>query len=184
MTDFSKLFSSLPNLITLGRLLLAPLAVAMIASNRYTEAFVIFIAAGASDAIDGYIAKRFDLRTELGAYLDPLADKALLVSIYGSLAIMGVLPPWIAILVVFRDLLIVAGVVVAWLLDNRVEIRPVWVSKFNTASQIAVAAYVLGAQAWGVAPIPFLTFAVWLVAASTFLSGAVYIMQWLEHMRV
>jgi cardiolipin synthase len=182
--EISKLFSSLPNLISLARLLLAPLAVAMIASQRFSEAFLIFLAAGISDAVDGFIAKRFDLRTELGAYLDPLADKALLVSIYISLAIVAVIPPWIAILVVFRDLLIVAAVMVSWVLDNRVEIRPLWVSKFNTASQIAVAAFVLGAKAYGLTPIPGLDLAIWLVAASTLASGGVYIGQWLKHMGV
>src|SRR5579871_1992957 len=84
--QFDKLFASLPNLITLARLLLAPLAVLMIVSQRYLFAFVIFVSAGVSDAVDGFIAKRFNLRTELGAYLDPLADKALLVSIYVTLA--------------------------------------------------------------------------------------------------
>jgi CDP-alcohol phosphatidyltransferase len=116
--EVSKLFVSLPNLITLVRLLLAPLAVSMIASQRFVEAFLIFLAAGISDAVDGFIAKRFDLRTELGAYLDPLADKALLVSIYVTLAIVGVVPTALAILVVSRDLMILAAVLVSWLLDN------------------------------------------------------------------
>jgi cardiolipin synthase len=101
--EFSKLFPSLPNLITVARLLLAPLAVLMIASQRYLEAFLIFVIAGISDGVDGFIAKRFNLTTELGAYLDPLADKALLVSIYVTLAISGVLPAAIAILVVSRS---------------------------------------------------------------------------------
>ena len=123
--EFSKLFPSIPNLITVARLLLAPLAVLMIASQRYVEAFLIFVIAGISDGVDGFIAKRFNLTTELGAYLDPLADKALLVSIYVTLAISGVLPAAIAILVVSRDLMIMSAVVVSWLLDNPVAIRPV-----------------------------------------------------------
>jgi cardiolipin synthase (CMP-forming) len=180
--ELAKLFASLPNLITLARLLLAPLAVLMIVSQRFMPAFAIFVVAGLSDAVDGFIAKRFDLRTELGAYLDPLADKALLVSIYVTLAIVHELPPAIAIIVVSRDLMILIAVLISWLLDNPVAIRPVWVSKFNTAAQIAVAALVLGVKAFGLQPLPGQEFAVWLVAASTIASGAVYIAQWLDHM--
>jgi cardiolipin synthase len=180
--EFSKLFPSLPNLITLSRLLLAPMVVLMIASQRFVEAFLIFVVAGISDAVDGFIAKRFNLRTELGAYLDPLADKALLVSIYVSLAIVDVLPAAIAILVVSRDLMILTAVIVSWLLNNPVEIRPVLVSKINTTAQIALAALVLGAKAYGLSPVPGQDVAVWLVAGSTLASGGVYIGQWLDHM--
>ena len=73
----SWVFANLPNLITLARLLLTPMAVTMIVSQRFVAAFLIFVAAGVSDAVDGFIARRFDLRSELGSYLDPLADKAL-----------------------------------------------------------------------------------------------------------
>ena len=178
----SRLFANLPNLITLARLLLTPLVVNMIVAHRFVAAFVIFVVAGVSDGIDGFIAKRFDLRTELGAYLDPLADKALLVSIYVTLAIYGFLPAAIAILVVSRDLMILVAVLVSWLLDNPVEIRPVLVSKINTTAQIALAALVLGAKAYGMSPVPGLDVAVWIVAASTLASGGVYISQWLDHM--
>ncbi len=180
--EFSKRFASLPNLITLARLLLAPLVVVMIASGRFMEAFLIFVVAGVSDAIDGYIAKTFDLRTELGAYLDPLADKALLVSIYVTLAISGVLPPALAILVVSRDLMILSAVIVSWLLSKPVEIRPLLVSKINTTAQIALAALVLGAKAYGLSPVPGQDVAAVLVAGSTLASGGVYIRQWLNHM--
>ena len=180
--ELVKLFPSLPNLITLARLLLAPVAVLMITSNRFAEAFLIFVVAGISDAVDGFIAKRFNLRTELGAYLDPLADKALLVSIYVTLAISDVLPAAIAILVVSRDLMILSAVIVSWLLANPVAIRPVLVSKINTTAQIALAALVLGAKAYGLSPVPGQGVAVWLVAASTLASGGVYISQWLDHM--
>jgi cardiolipin synthase (CMP-forming) len=181
--DFAKVFAGLPNLITVARLLLAPLAVLMIVSQRFMPAFVIFLAAGVSDALDGFIAKRFNLRTELGAYLDPLADKALLVSIYVTLSIVGELPPAIAIIVVSRDVMILIAVLISWLLDNPVAIKPVWVSKFNTAVQIAVAALVLGGRAVGLDPFPGEQYALWLVAASTLASGGVYITQWLDHMK-
>src|SRR5580658_3919586 len=180
--NIGQVLSNLPNLITLARMLMTPLAVMMIISQRFLPAFLIFILAGVSDAIDGFIAKNFDLRTELGAYLDPLADKALLVSIYVTLAISGVVPTALAILVVSRDLMILAAVVVSWLLNNPVAIRPVLVSKINTTAQIAFAALVLGAKAYGLSPVPGQDVAVWLVAASTLASGSVYISQWLHHM--
>src|ERR1700678_4622504 len=104
--NIGQVLNNLPNLVTLARMLMTPLAVMMIISQRFLPAFLIFILAGVSDAVDGFIAKRFNLRTELGAYLDPLADKALIVSIYVTLSIVGELPPAIAIIVVSRDVMI------------------------------------------------------------------------------
>jgi cardiolipin synthase len=163
-------------------MLMTPLAVLMIISQRFLAAFLIFILAGVSDAIDGFIAKRFNLGTELGAYLDPLADKALLISIYISLAIYAGLPAWVAITVVSRDVMILVAVLVSWLLDKPVEIRPVWVSKVNTVAQIALAGVALGVRAYGLDPRPFQTYLEWIVAATTLASGGVYIAQWLDHM--
>ena len=108
---------SIPNLITLGRILLVPVVVWAIASGEQYIwiAFVLFLAAGVSDAVDGYLAKRFHMTTELGAYLDPLADKALIVSIYLTLGIKGLIPGWLVILVVSRDIMIVGAVMLSWL---------------------------------------------------------------------
>lgn len=180
--DISRLLANLPNLITLARLLMTPLAVSMIVSQRFAEAFVIFALAGGSDAVDGFIAKRFDLRTELGSYLDPLADKALLISIYVALAAIGALPPALAILVVSRDLMILFAVLVSWLLVNPIAIRPVWISKFNTFAQIAFAAFVLGSKAFGYDQFALHQGLALVVAATTLASGGVYIAQWLNHM--
>jgi cardiolipin synthase len=178
----SRLLANLPNLITLARLLMTPLAVSMIISQRFADAFVIFVLAGSSDAVDGFIAKRFDLRSELGSYLDPLADKALLISMYVALAAIGALAPALAILVVSRDLMILFAVLVSWLLANPIAIQPVWISKFNTAAQIAFAAFVLGSKAFGYhEPTVQLGLAL-IVAASTLASGGVYVAQWLNHM--
>ena len=86
------------------------IVIVMIVQGRWGAAFTFFVVAGVSDGIDGFIARRFDMRSELGSYIDPLADKALLVSIYVTLAIVGVLPGWLAIVVVSRDAMIVAAV--------------------------------------------------------------------------
>jgi cardiolipin synthase len=180
--NISRILSNIPNLITLARMLMAPLAISMIVSQRFMPAFMIFLLAGISDAIDGFIARNFDLRTELGAYLDPLADKALLISIYVSLAIYAELPAWLAIAVVSRDVMILVAVMVSWLMDKPVEIRPVWESKINTAAQIALAGFALGVRAYGFGLQPVQTVLEWTVAATTFGSGGVYIAQWLDHM--
>jgi cardiolipin synthase (CMP-forming) len=182
LMNIGTVLSNLPNFVTLARMLMTPLAVMMIISQRFLPAFLIFILAGVSDAIDGFIAKRFDLRTELGAYLDPLADKALLISIYVSLAIYAGLPAWIAITVVSRDVMILVAVLVSWLLDKPVEIRPVWVSKLNTVAQITLAGFALGTRAYGLEQPLLQTSLQWIVAATTLASGGVYIAQWLDHM--
>ena len=91
-------------------------------------AFVLFLAAGVSDAVDGFLAKRFDMATELGAYLDPLADKALIVSIYVTLGITGAIPLWLVILVVSRDIMIVGAVILSWVVDKPMTLRPLMVS--------------------------------------------------------
>ena len=178
----SKLFASLPNFITVGRLLLVPLIIELIDDRRWFQVFLVFLVAGVSDAVDGFVAKRFDLRSELGAYLDPLADKALLVSIYVALAIASVLPNWLAILVVSRDVMIVGAVLIAAVLLKPVPIRPLWISKVNTTAQIAFAAGVLGAEAFGLRLGTWFAMAVLVVAALTVASAAAYLARWLDHM--
>jgi cardiolipin synthase len=173
---------TIPNLITIARLVLVPLVIVMIGQGRWLSAFALVVAAGASDAVDGYIAKRFDMRTELGAYLDPLADKALLVSIYVTLAVTGVLPGWLAVTVVSRDIMIVAAIILSRLMDRPVAIRPLFVSKLNTAAQIAFAVLVLAAKAFDVEPGSFDDAAMLAVAGLTIASAAAYLALWLKHM--
>lgn len=175
---------SLPNLISLGRLVLAPAIIAMIASQRWKEACVIFIVAGLSDAIDGWIAKTFDLRSELGAYLDPVADKTLIVSIYVALAIEGALPATITILVVARDLLIIVAFMISTIMHKPVKIRPLMVSKINTAAQLGLAAAVLGAKAFGLPAGLWFDVFLYIVAGLTLASAAAYLAQWTRHMNI
>jgi CDP-diacylglycerol--glycerol-3-phosphate 3-phosphatidyltransferase len=96
---------TIPNFITMARLLSVPLIVWLMIADRYVAAMLLFIIAGISDAADGFIAKRFGASSELGAYLDPVADKALLVSVFATLGFKGVLPAWVVVLVVSRDIL-------------------------------------------------------------------------------
>ena len=172
---------TIPNLLTIGRLVIVPLVIVMIGQERWMVAFVLFVVAGVSDGVDGFIARRFDMRSELGAYIDPLADKALLVSIYVTLAVVGVLPDWLAIVVVSRDVMIVSAIIVSRLMERPVEIKPLLVSKLNTATQIAFAALVLCVQAFGVG-FGLMHAAMWLVAILTIVSAGAYLARWMRHM--
>ena len=173
---------SIPNIITLGRILLVPIIVWAIVSSQMEVAFALFLIAGISDAVDGFLAKRFNMASELGALLDPLADKALLVSIYMALGIWGAVPHWIVILVVSRDIMIVGAVIVSWLFDKPVEMKPSKVSKLNTAAQVAYAALVLASLAFGFGADLARTVAMWTVAALTLLSVGFYVREWWRHM--
>jgi cardiolipin synthase (CMP-forming) len=173
---------SIPNLITLGRILLVPFVVWAIASGAMWLAFVLFLAAGVSDAVDGFLAKRFHMTTELGAYLDPLADKALIVSIYLTLGIKASIPGWLVILVVSRDILIVGGILLAWLLGKPFKIKPLVVSKLNTAAQIVFACVVLGSLGFDIAAHNLTMALMGLVTALTLLSVAAYLAEWVRHM--
>ncbi|WP_282571768.1 CDP-alcohol phosphatidyltransferase family protein [Roseomonas acroporae] len=170
---------TLPNVITLMRLCAVPATIWLILQGRLDAAFWLFVAAGVSDGLDGWLARVRNARSALGALLDPVADKALLVSVYVTLAAIGVLPDWLAILVVFRDLVIVGGVALLALLGPRPPIRPLPISKLNTLLQIALAGVALLLAGPGRAlggPLGWLQPAlVWLVAASTLASGAAYV---------
>ena len=173
---------TIPNLITIARLFLVPLTIWLITSDEPVAAFWAFVIAGVSDGIDGFIARQFKQRSVLGSYLDPLADKTLLVSIYVAFAIIGDLPVWLAILVVSRDLLIVAGVVLSWMLDRPVAMHPRWISKANTLAQIVLASVVLGDQAFVLALADLITALTGIVGTLTIASAAVYAVDWVKHM--
>jgi len=173
---------TIPNLITILRLILVPVVVVMINQGQWAAAFCVFAFAGISDAIDGFIARRYNMRTEFGAYIDPLADKALLVSIYVTLSVVNVLPGWIAIVVVSRDLMILAAIIVSRLLERPMEIRPLLVSKLNTAAQIAFAGLVLAMMAFQPQTGAVMDTGMWIVALLTVVSGVAYLTRWLRHM--
>jgi cardiolipin synthase len=173
---------SIPNIITLGRILLVPFIVWAIVSSQMEAAFAVFLIAGISDGVDGFLAKRFNMTSELGALLDPLADKALLVSIYMALGIWGAIPRWIVILVVSRDIMIVAAVLVSWLFDKPVAMKPLIVSKLNTFAQVAFAALVLASLAFGFNSYPYDIALMGFVTIFTVASMALYLVEWLRHM--
>ena len=173
---------NIPNFITLGRIISVPVIFWLLLSGENKIAFFVFLCAGLSDAVDGYLAKRFDWRTELGSYLDPLADKLLIVSIFIALGVRNELPLWLVIAVVSRDILIVAAVLLAWLLDLPVRIKPLVVSKANTVAQIVLAATVLADQAFALGLGTARLVLVWITGALTLISLAAYLRAWFMHM--
>ena len=173
---------NLPNVITLGRIILVPVIFWLLVNGSTKYAFLVFVCAGISDAVDGFIAKRYKLETELGGYLDPLADKLLIVSIYVALGVAKQLPSWLVIAVVSRDILIVVGVLLAWLLGNPLAMKPRAVSKANTAAQIVLAATVLADEGFQLGAGPLRDGLVWITGGLTLASLGVYLGDWLGHM--
>jgi len=169
---------TLPNFISLARLLSVPIVVWSLLADEMALAFWLFIAAGISDAVDGFIAKRLGNSTVIGGFLDPLADKALLVSVYITLGRLGYLPLWIVILVVSRDILIVGGAILFQTLTHSLKPEPLMVSKLNTLAQIVLAAVTLGGLALDASWHMAIMLLVWAVAVTTLASGAGYIIQW------
>jgi cardiolipin synthase (CMP-forming) len=127
---------NLPNILTLTRVLLIPLFVIFIINKRFEWALITFAIAGITDGIDGLIARITHQRTELGAYLDPIADKLLLFSAFISLAIIEIIPSWLVVIVITRDVIILVGFLVMMLTNYHPKINPSFLSKMTTAFQI------------------------------------------------
>ena len=174
--DASYGLITLPNVVTFGRLCAVPLAFWMVLEHRLDLAFFLFVGAGISDAVDGWLARRYG-GNALGAILDPVADKALLVTMYVTLAVVKVLPDWLAILVVFRDVVIVGGVILLGVLGQKVSIRPLWISKLNTTLQIVLVAAALLLTGFALRLPYAMQVLIWCVACSTLASGAAYVVR-------
>ena len=160
--------------MTLIRVLLIPLFVIFIINKLFGWALITFAVAGITDGIDGMIARITHKRTELGAYLDPIADKLLLIAAFVTLAIIEILPSWLAVIVVTRDVIILLGFLVFILLDYRPEIKPSLVSKVTTFFQISTILLVLMA---GYAPVfkQLSSIAIYGTTLFTIVSGSHYI---------
>ncbi len=172
------MLAHIPNLISLARLLMVPLVVYLVLNERMVAGFWLFVAAGVSDAVDGYIAKRFDASSLLGRYLDPLADKALLVAVFVLGGYMDFLSVWLVILVVFRDVMIVGGAILFYTLDRPPTMPPLLVSKVNTALQIVLAAAALAFRGYELDLAAVQSALEYAVAATTLASGGAYLVKW------
>lgn len=173
------IWRNIPNLITLGRIFAVPVLVWLVLIHQLNLAFWLFILAGISDGLDGFLAKKMNAHTRIGAFLDPIADKFMLVSIFVILGLQGFLPIWLVIMVVFRDVGIVVGAFLLEVLIHKLEMAPNFSSKINTTVQIVLAAFVLGIQGLEVANMDvFVDILVYSTALTTMWSGAIYLYQW------
>jgi len=165
---------NLPNLLTLTRVLLIPLFVILIINKCFDWALLTFAIAGITDGLDGLIARLTHQRTELGAYLDPIADKLLLSAAFISLAIIEMIPSWVVVIVITRDVIILVGLLVMILTSYHPEINPSFLSKTTTTFQIITILFVL--LAWYFPTLKQLsTIAIYGTAIITILSGSQYI---------
>jgi len=166
---------SLPNLLSLSRLALAPPAIHAIVAGRWRAAALWLLAAALTDGLDGFLARRWNASTRLGAYLDPVADKLLLSGSFLALGFAGALPWWLVGLVLGRDVLILAGAAAAMLLAGRRDFPPSAWGKVSTVIQAATGAAAIlarGWPGWGLAPLAAAL--VWVAAAVTAWSGLDY----------
>ena len=169
---------NLPNLISLFRVILVPVIIYSIFRGKYGTALWFFLIAGVSDALDGFIARRFNMRTEFGATLDPLADKILVVATVLTLGMLGLLPVWLVAVIICRDLVIAGGALAWHFRIGRVEMAPTFTSKVNTFAQVGMIFYVLG-QASGMMTISSLQpFLFCLVLLTSLVSGVQYVLVW------
>ncbi len=168
----------IPNLISILRILLTIPVAWLLLQQQFNAALVLFAIAGVSDGLDGFLAKRYGWESRLGGLIDPLADKALLVLSYLSLAWLGLIPLWLALVVVLRDVVIVLGALVYHFRIERLEAQPSLMSKINTCAQILLVVLVVMGQALFEVPAVLIDGLVWLVLATTVLSGAGYVWDW------
>ncbi|MHA6643227.1 CDP-alcohol phosphatidyltransferase family protein [Mesorhizobium sp. A623] len=173
---------TIPNMITILRLVLVPGVVLAMLQAHWNWAFAGFVVAGVSDGVDGFIARHFNQASRLGAYLDPMADKLLLVSVFVVLGIAGELPLWLVVAAVSRDVLIVFAVLLSSVMSQPVEMKPLLVSKANTAMQLVLAALVLSELAFGVDIGDLRPALIILSGLLTVGSAAAYLVAWLRHM--
>jgi cardiolipin synthase (CMP-forming) len=173
---------NIANVITMGRVIAVPVIFWLLINGHAKFAFFVFCAAGASDAIDGYLARHFNQKTDVGAYLDPIADKLLIVSIYIALGVRAELPLWLVLAVVSRDILILGGVMIAWIMNHPIDIKPVPISKLNTVAQIVLAALVLCDDAFALGLETYRNVMIVVTGALTAASLLIYMRSWLAHM--
>jgi cardiolipin synthase len=164
---------SLPNALTLIRILLIPLFVIFLISKSFHSAFITFVVAGITDGLDGFVARIWNQRTDLGSYLDPIADKLLLASAFVTLAILRIIPSWLTVIVLSRDMLIALGFWVLTMTNHKPTVKPRFTSKITTVFQILTVIWALLPQHWRLKGL-FSIF-ITLTAFFTILSGVHYI---------
>ncbi len=168
------LLRNIPNLLTALRLASAPMLAALLMRGDYRAALAIFVFAGLSDVADGWLAKRFNLMTRVGRYLDPAADKVLMLASFLALTAMHVTPLWLTALVIARDVVIVGAILLARFLELPLRVAPLYIGKFSTAVQVGYVALTLLVLAFGFE---------WprIVATAAFLAGVFTGVSWIAY---
>jgi len=172
---------TVPNIITLFRILLTPLFLIFLIQKNYPRALLVFFLAGLSDMADGLIARAWQQKTPLGAFLDPMADKLLMVTSFVALGIYRLIPPWLAVVVISRDVILVVGALILKMAEARLVIRPSLAGKWTTTLQIGTVFFVLVAKVWAL-PGLLLTSFFWATALLTAASGIHYMSQGMQLM--
>jgi cardiolipin synthase len=175
----SRASLTIPNLITLTRILLTPLFIIFLIQGCYRKALIVFLLAGVSDLADGLIARRWQQKSPLGSYLDPLADKLLISSSFVALSIAHQIPPWLTVVVISRDVALGLGVLLLKLADYRLVVRPSLAGKWTTTVQLVTVLMVLVGRIWPL-PLKLLLGLFWLTGGLTAVSGVHYLYQGLK----
>lgn len=170
------------NIITGLRILLIPIFVIFLVQGELTTSLVVFLVAGITDALDGFFARKYHQVSQLGSYLDPIADKLLLTSSFLLLSIRNLVPSWLCVLVITRDILILAGAALLFLLQRKAnQIGPSRISKINTCLQILCVLLVLGQSIYKLKDFYYQTM-FWVTGFFTISSGVHYLFEWLNYM--
>jgi cardiolipin synthase (CMP-forming) len=176
--------SCLPNFISIARILSVPFAVKFIIESQWRAAFFLFVIAAVSDGLDGFLARFFSFQSRVGAVLDALADKLLIVSVVGTLVVSTQFPLLLAMLIISRDVLIIGGVVAGSMFARPVVIRPLYVSKATTLAQCVLLSSILATHAFYLEAEVLIVSIEMITAALTMISGGFYFSGWVAHMRV
>ncbi|SIT66407.1 cardiolipin synthase [Ectothiorhodosinus mongolicus] len=172
-------FRQIPNTITLARIALSVPIVLSLLGEEYALVLLLLLLAGLSDGLDGWLVRRYGWYTRLGGYLDPLADKILVLSTYLTVAYIGLIPWWLVLLVMGREVVIVGGALLFRLLTRSLEMQPLFISKVNTFAQIVlVLSVIIDAGAIIVIPVAYLEALFLVVAGTTIGSGLAYMIAW------
>jgi len=168
---------NIPNFLSLLRIILVPVIVIFLIQDEYAKALIVFTIAGLTDAMDGTLARLMNQQTELGAFLDPIADKILLTTSFISLSIFHIIPGWLTVIVISRDFIILLGIMILSLMSVKYEIKPLFVSKITTALQIGTVFFSLFLKSFNYDIISHDLIIVlsWLTAIFTIISGLFYI---------
>ncbi|HSP01500.1 MAG TPA: CDP-alcohol phosphatidyltransferase family protein [Thioalkalivibrio sp.] len=168
----------LPNVITVLRLLLTLPIIWALLDGAYAWVLVLLLLAGLSDGLDGWLVRRYGWQTRLGGYLDPLADKVLLMGTYFTVAWVGLIPLWLMVLVVARDLIIILGALAYRAVTRSLEMQPLLISKLNTFFQIVLVLSVLVDAGLVSLPRLYLDVLIGIVLVTTVASGLAYVVGW------